>query len=106
MRGALERAGLQAKDIKAVWSSAAGYRPADEAEAKAIRRVFGEGTPVISPKLMLGEPMGAGGALNAVLALKSWEEGRSGVPPAGPVLVNSGSLGGTHFSLALAPLRL
>jgi 3-oxoacyl-[acyl-carrier-protein] synthase II len=34
MRGALERAGLQTKDIKVVWSSAAGYRPADEAEGR------------------------------------------------------------------------
>jgi 3-oxoacyl-[acyl-carrier-protein] synthase II len=103
MRIALERSGLQAKDIKAVWSSAAGYRPADEAEAKAIRRLFGEGTPVVSPKLLLGEPMGAGGALSAVLALKGWQQGGAGAPPAGPVLVNSASLGGTHFSLALAP---
>jgi 3-oxoacyl-[acyl-carrier-protein] synthase II len=100
MRGALERAGLQPKDVKAVWSSAAGYRPADEAEEKAIRRLFGEGMPVISPKRLLGEPMGAGGALGAVLAFKSWQHGGS---PAGAVLVNSGSLGGTHFSLAFAP---
>jgi len=32
------------------------------------------------------------------LALKSWEHGETG-----PVLVNSVSLGGTSFSLALAP---
>jgi 3-oxoacyl-[acyl-carrier-protein] synthase II len=50
------------------------------------------------PKLKLGEPMGAGGALNAALALKSWEGGEPG-----PVLVNSLSLGGTNFSIVLAP---
>jgi 3-oxoacyl-[acyl-carrier-protein] synthase II len=103
MRVALERAGLQPKDIKAVWSSAAGYRPADEAEQKAIRRLFGDSVPVVSPKVKLGEPMGAGGALNAVLALKSWQHAEASAAPAGPVLVNSGSLGGTHFSIALAP---
>jgi 3-oxoacyl-[acyl-carrier-protein] synthase II len=51
----------------------------------------------------MGEPMGAGGALNAALVLKAWQHPDSGVAPAGPVLVNSASLGGTHFSLALAP---
>ena len=45
------------------------------------------------PKLKLGEPMGAGGALNAALALKSWEGGDGG-----PVLVNSLSLGGTNLA--------
>ena len=50
------------------------------------------------PKLKLGEPMGGGGALNTALALKSWEGGDGG-----PVLVNSLSLGGTNFSVVLAP---
>jgi 3-oxoacyl-[acyl-carrier-protein] synthase II len=44
--------------------------------------------------------MGAGGALNTALALKGWEH-----RPGGIVLVNSSSMGGTHFSLVLAPYR-
>jgi 3-oxoacyl-[acyl-carrier-protein] synthase II len=43
--------------------------------------------------------MGVGGSLTAALALKSWEHGAT----AGPVLVNSLSLGGTNFSVVLAP---
>jgi 3-oxoacyl-[acyl-carrier-protein] synthase II len=103
MRLALERAGLGTKDVTSVWSSAGGYAPADRPEELAIRRVFGERVPVSKPKLLLGEPMGAGGALGAVLALKAWENAGGNVPARGPVMVNSGSFGGTHFSVVLAP---
>ncbi len=105
MRLALERAHLEPKDVSAVWASSGGYRPADKPEDLAIRRVFGERTPVQRPKLLLGEPMGAGGALGAVLALKAWENPGGGRPAPGPVIVNSGSFGGTHFSIAFTPYR-
>jgi 3-oxoacyl-[acyl-carrier-protein] synthase II len=104
MRLALERAKLKAEDVSTVWASTSGYSPADRPEELAIRRVFGEKVPVQRPKLLLGEPMGAGGPLEAVLALKAWENsGAAGGPAKGPVLVNSGSFGGTHFSVVLAP---
>jgi 3-oxoacyl-[acyl-carrier-protein] synthase II len=99
MRLALERAGLPPGDIVAVWANASGHKYADPAERQAIERVFGTDANVQAPKLKLGEPMGAGGALNAALALQSWKEGE-----AGPVLVNSLSLGGTNFSFVLAPV--
>jgi 3-oxoacyl-[acyl-carrier-protein] synthase II len=98
MRLALERADLKPEDVTAVWASASGHKYADPAERQAIERVFGGDANVQMPKLKLGEPMGAGGALNAALALKSWEGGEPG-----PVLVNSLSLGGTNFSIVLAP---
>ncbi len=98
MRLALEQAGVEPGDVSAVWANASGFQIADEAEAQAIERVFGEGTTVHRPKIKLGEPMGVGGAMNAALALKSWEQGEGG-----PVLVNSLSLGGTNFSVVLAP---
>jgi 3-oxoacyl-[acyl-carrier-protein] synthase II len=98
MRLALERAGLTPGDVDAIWASACGFRVADDAEAQAIARVFGDGANVHRPKVKLGEPMGVGGALNAALALKSWEQGEKG-----PALVNSLSLGGTNFSIVLAP---
>ena len=102
MRLALERSCLQPADITAIWSGKCGLKAVDAAEDTAIERVFGDQAPKVeAPKLLLGEPMGAGGSLNAALALESWQDKRSG--PAGPVLVNSGSLGGTHFSLVLAP---
>jgi 3-oxoacyl-[acyl-carrier-protein] synthase II len=103
MRQALERAGLQPGDVKAIWASAAGYQLADGGEQAAIKRVFGEGANVIAPKVKLGEPMGAGGALDAVLALETWKRGANDVAARGPVLVNSSSMGGTHFSMVLAP---
>ena len=100
MRQALERAGLEPGEVTAVWSAAAGHRIADAAEAAAISRVFGDGATVHSPKLRLGEPIGAGASLNAALALLAWEHGA----PRGPALVNGLSLGGTNFSLVLAPV--
>jgi 3-oxoacyl-[acyl-carrier-protein] synthase II len=105
MRLALERAGLQPDDIKAIWASAAGYRLADGAEQAAIKRVFGDGVKVIAPKVQLGEPIGAGGALDAVLALETWKHGAEDVAAPGPVLVNSSSMGGTHFSMILTPFE-
>ena len=47
--------------------------------------------------------MGAGASLNVALALKGWQEGDEEASPKGPVLVNSVSLGGTNFSILVAP---
>ena len=47
--------------------------------------------------------MGAGGSLGVALALKGWQEGDGEHSPKGPVVVNSTSLGGTNFSVVLAP---
>jgi 3-oxoacyl-[acyl-carrier-protein] synthase II len=65
-------------------------------------RVFGTTPETHAPKTLLGEPMGAGGALNAALALHGWQA-QPGA--AGPVLVNSCSLGGTNFAVVLAPYQ-
>ena len=102
MRAALDAANVIPDQIAAVWATAAGSPTADAGEAAAIGRVFATAPQTIAPKRRLGEPMGAGGALNASLALKGWQRGdeRS---PRGPVLVNSCSLGGTHFSIVLTP---
>jgi 3-oxoacyl-[acyl-carrier-protein] synthase II len=102
MRLALERAGLQPEDIGAVWANACGLQIADEAEAKAVERVFGDGVEVKKPKLVFGEPMGIGGSLSAALATESW---RSGGADPRPALVNSLSLGGTNISLVVTPFR-
>jgi 3-oxoacyl-[acyl-carrier-protein] synthase II len=99
MRIALEHAGLSPGDVRTIWASAAGLRVADRPEERAIRRVFGEGADVRAPRVRLGEPIGAGALVNAVLALKAWEAGGGH----GPVLVNSSSLGGTHFAIVLGP---
>lgn len=103
MREALARAGIDAESIVAVWASRCGLAVADEAEARAIERVFGSDVPVMAPKLALGEPMGAGASLNVAVALQGWREGDEQDSPRGPILINSTSLGGTNFSLVLAP---
>jgi len=96
---ALERAGVPASEIAAVWAARCGLALADEAEAKAIERLLGPDVKVNAPKLLLGEPMGAGASLNVALAIAAWEHGQD----VGPVLVNSTSLGGTNFAIVLAP---
>ena len=106
MRVALERGGVAAEDVKAVWSSQTGLTVADEAEKKAIERVLGDGAKVMAPKLRLGEPMGAGASLATALALKGWQEGDEEGSPKGPVLVNAMSFGGTNFSILLAPVEV
>jgi 3-oxoacyl-(acyl-carrier-protein) synthase len=104
MQLALERAGVKAADIAAVWASASGHAFADGAERSALGRVFGnDGVKVISPKFLFGEPLGAGGSLNAALALYGWRQGDADLSPTGPVVVNSLSLGGTNISIVLAP---
>ena len=103
MSTALERAGVEPGSVAAVWSSKTGLTIADEAEDKAIARVFGDGTPVMAPKLKLGEPMGAGGSMNVALAVTGWEKGDESGSPKGPIVVNSTSLGGTNLSVVLAP---
>jgi 3-oxoacyl-[acyl-carrier-protein] synthase II len=103
MRLALERAGVSASDVVGIWANRNGLAAADEAEAKAIERVVGVDVPVLAPRLLLGEPMGAGAALATVLALEGWARGDDEHSPRGPVLVNSLSLGGTNISIVLAP---
>lgn len=100
MRLALERAGIGPAELTTVWSSLSGLPRADEAERAALARLFGDDGPeVLAPKLLLGEPFGAGAALSAALAVEGWTRGER----LGPALVNSCSLGGTHFSIVLAP---
>lgn len=99
MRLALERAGVAASELAAVWASRCGLAVADQAEARAIERLLGADVKVNAPKLLLGEPMGAGASLNAALAIAAWEHGED----VGPVLVNSTSLGGTNFAIVLGP---
>ncbi len=98
VRIALERAGRQPGDVASVWTSAAGLRTADQAEAVGLSRVFGDGPLRFAPKRFLGEPMGVGGAVNAILASMSLQRGHT----AGLALVTSSSLGGTHIAVLFA----
>lgn len=97
IHAALQRAGLVAGDIEAVWSARSGFAPIDRAERSALARIFGR-VPVHAPKLVLGEPLGAGGSLCTALAVRSFADGA-----AGPALVTSLTLGGGHVALVVAP---
>ena len=99
MRMALERAGVSAQELSAVWAARCGLAVADDAESKAIERVLGADVKINAPKLLLGEPMGAGPSLSVALAIAAWEHDQD----LGPVIVNSTSLGGTNFAIVLAP---
>ena len=104
MRIALERAGVEPGQVVAVWTAKTGLAAADGAEDAAIGRLLGEDVPRMAPKLQLGEPMGAGPSLTVALALKGWQEGDDEKSPRGPIIVNATSLGGTNFSVVLAPV--
>ncbi len=99
---ALDEAGVAPDAVQAVWGGTTGLHAADAAEAAALARVFGTPPTTHAPKTLFGEPMGAGGALNAALALQSWQAQPAS---AGPTLVNSTSLGGTNFAIVLAPYK-
>ena len=104
MRIALESAGVEAGDVAAVWASATGLTTAGRGGGKGDRAAAAAASvAVLTPKVLLGEPMGVGATLSAALALKGWQEGDGEASPRGPVLVNSTSLGGTNFSVLLAP---
>lgn len=101
MRGALRGAGIGPDRISTVWANAAGLAAADRPEQAAVERVFDQAPVRIeTPKRLLGEPVGAGAHLSAVLAVGAWR----GAGTHRPVLVNSSSLGGTHTSLVLSPV--
>lgn len=101
MKTAISQSNIELSDITAIWANAAGYRPIDIAEAAVLRRLFKVKPDVITPKSLLGEPIGVGGILNTALALKAWQQEKYYCAPTESVLVNSCSLGGTHFSIAL-----
>lgn len=100
MRAALDDAGLAPGDLASVWVGAAGLPSADRPERAAVDRLLGgRAVDVRAPKLVLGDPVGAGAHLAAALVAHSWSSGGG----RGPALINSSSLGGTHACLVLVP---
>lgn len=69
---ALQKAGLEPKDVDYICVSANSTTDGDLAEARAIRKVFGslsKNIPVSSVKSMVGETYSAGGALSTIAAV-------------------------------------
>lgn len=82
---ALADARLEPMDVDVVASSMSGLSRADDAERVALDRVFGDRVCVASPKLVLGECLGAGAAMGVAAAL-AWFEG------APPAILESGEI--------------
>jgi 3-oxoacyl-(acyl-carrier-protein) synthase len=73
---ALREARVRSSDIGAVVSSASGSRVLDSREATGIRCGIGAGAPVTALTSMLGETLGASGAVQTIVALQSLRTGR------------------------------
>lgn len=78
MRLALEDARLAPAEIDYINAHGMATPASDRAETQAIRRTFGahaEKLAVSSTKPMYGNPLGAAGAIEAVICIKAMEEG-------------------------------
>ncbi|WP_394849011.1 hypothetical protein LZC95_16360 [Pendulispora brunnea] len=78
IRIAIADAGVEPGDISVVASSVSGIKSHDEAEIAAISRVLGD-VPIAAPKSVLGETLGAGGAMGMAAAL-AWFGGATPSP--------------------------
>ena len=76
---ACDRAGVAPRSVDLVSASASSSREADFVEAAAIGGLLGCDVPVTAVKSMLGECMGASGALQTAAALVALESGT--IPP-------------------------
>jgi 3-oxoacyl-[acyl-carrier-protein] synthase II len=79
IHSALAEAGVAGDDVDAISLSARGSQPLDRAEAQAIGRAFGGRAatlPVTAVKSMLGESLGAAGALQAIALVLAMHDGR------------------------------
>lgn len=75
--GALADAGLDTGDVDYVCAHGTGTQANDLAESRACRTIFGDGQPYISSlKALLGHPLGAASALEAVASVLSLRDQR------------------------------
>lgn len=75
MEEALVRAGLRPSEVDCVNAHGTGTLQNDRAEALAIGATLGDQVPVVSTKGYTGHMLGAAGAVEAVLAVLTLEEG-------------------------------
>jgi 3-oxoacyl-[acyl-carrier-protein] synthase II len=109
VKSALADAGVRPGDIDAVASSVSGLTAFDRAELEAIKNVFGDEVCVAAPKAVLGETLGAGGAMGMAAAM-AWFEGavpsaivigRAAPRPARTVLVTAMGFYGNASAVVL-----
>ncbi|MDD0811080.1 beta-ketoacyl-[acyl-carrier-protein] synthase family protein [Curvibacter sp. RS43] len=85
MRAALRDAGLQASDVGYLNAHGTATVAGDQAEADSVAAVFGpQGVPVSSTKAIHGHLLGAGGAVELVVALQALDSGL--LPPTAHLL--------------------
>lgn len=75
MESALRDGGVDPQDIGVVHAHATSTESGDAAEAEAIRRAVGSQAAVTATKSMTGHMLGASGAVGAMVALLSLQEG-------------------------------
>jgi 3-oxoacyl-[acyl-carrier-protein] synthase-1 len=81
MQGALDSAGLAPEQIDYINLHGTATRTNDAAEDRAVHALFGTSTPCSSTKGATGHLLGAAGITEAIIALRSVEEGvRPGSP--------------------------
>lgn len=78
-RDALAEAGLEPSDVDVVATAGSGVALIDTAEGEGLRAVFGEATPLATPKALHGETFGASGAFGLAAGL-SWMNGAPVAP--------------------------
>lgn len=79
---ALAKADVRPSALSAIFAHATSTKAGDIAESRALQTVLGEAlpsVPVTAIKSMLGHPLGASGAIQAVAAIKALQEGK--LPP-------------------------
>jgi 3-oxoacyl-(acyl-carrier-protein) synthase len=74
VEGALADANLKPEDIDVVASGLSGLKGYDDKELHGIQRVLGDKAAIATPKYVLGETLGAGGAMGVAAAL-AWFSG-------------------------------
>ena len=122
MQDALHMAGLQSSEIDYINLHGTATRTNDESEARAVRALFGAGTPCSSTKGWTGHALGASGIIEAAICWLALQHGfmpgschtrvkdpaldvnylldNRGVKPA-RIMSNSFGFGGTNCSIVL-----
>lgn len=77
VRNAMDDAGIEPRQVSYVNAHGTGTPANDEAEARVLLRIFGDGPVVNSSKSIFGHTIGASGALEAMASVLSLRDGHT-----------------------------